>query len=506
MPASKSSSYGQILKSSSILGGAQGVNYLIAMARTKVVAMLLGPAGIGVVSLYQSLTALVGTVAGLGVSSSGVREVAEACASNDPQRIAISSRILIRLSWITGGIGWLLTAALSYPLSQWAFGSHEHAWAVAILGASLLLTTVSGGQMALLQGMRRIGDMARIQILSMAIGTLVAIGLYAWLKEKGIVPVLLSSAIISISFTAYYASQIPRVETTLDWRQTVSGSKRLISLGIAFMWSAIMTAGVAFATRAIITRDLGIEANGIFQSAWGISGMFAGFILSAMGTDFYPRLTAASHDHALMNRMVNEQTEIGILLALPGLLGTMVFAPLIMKFFYTAEFLKGAELLPFFVIGVFGRVISWPMGFIQLAKGASRCFAITETLANLLHLVLVYMLLRLTGLSGAALAFAILYGVYTVGMLLVSHSLTTFRWSVPTLSLLGLASALMVAAFIGQRYLAPNTSLILGASLTAASAIISLRGIASRLDSNHRILRLAGRFPGVRWLCGIQRS
>jgi PST family polysaccharide transporter len=507
-PASETpvSSYGQILKSSSILGGAQGLNLLIAMVRTKVVAILLGPAGIGMVSLFQSMMTMIGTVAEMGVSSSGVREVAEACASDDPQRIAISSRILIRLSWITGLVGWILTAALSFPLSQWTFGSHEHAFAIAILGTSLLLTTLTGGQMALIQGMRRIGDIARIQIFSMVVGTVVAIAIYAWLKEKGVVPVLLTSAAIGLAFSGFYASRIPRAETTLDWKQTFVGSKRLILLGAAFMWSAILTAGVAFATRFIITRDLGIDANGIFQSAWGISGMFAGFILSAMGTDFYPRLTASSHDHALMNRMVNEQTEIGILLALPGLLGTMVFAPLIMKFFYTSKFLAGAELLPWLVIGVFGRVISWPMGFIQLAKGASRCFAFTETLANFLHLLLVIVLLRLSGLSGAALAFAILYGVYTIGMLMVSHHLTEFRWSAQNLRLLGLASILMLVAFFGQRHLPINSSFILGASITAASAMISLRGIAYRLDSNHRLLRLAGHIPGVRWICGIQKS
>jgi PST family polysaccharide transporter len=505
LPASKSSSYGQILKSSSILGGAQGVNYLIAMARTKVVAMLLGPAGIGVVSLYQSLTALVGTVAGLGVSSSGVREVAEACASNDPQRIAISSRILIRLSWITGGIGWLLTAALSYPLSQWAFGSHEHAWAVAILGASLLLTTVSGGQMALLQGMRRIGDIARIQILSMAVGTLVAIGLYAWLKEKGIVPVLLSSAVITVAFTAYYASRIPRAETTLDWRQTLSGSKRLISLGMAFMWSAILTAGVAFATRALITRDLGIEANGIFQSAWGISGMFAGFILSAMGTDFYPRLTGASHDHALMNRMVNEQTEIGILLALPGLLGTMVFAPLIMKFFYTAKFLAGAELLPWLVMGVFFKIISWPMGFIQLAKGATRWFVASETLFGVFHLALTVILLKTSGLQGAAYAFAALYGIHIFAMMLACRILSSFSWSKPTLRLLLTSAVVVTFAFLLQKFTDNVTTFSIGSLLFSISALISLRGIVRRLGhGNQWVIRLTS-LPGTRFILGIQR-
>jgi PST family polysaccharide transporter len=506
IPASEtqtSTTYGQILKSSSILGGAQGLNLLIAMARTKVVAMLLGPAGIGMVTLFQSMTTMVGTIAGLGVSSSGVREVADACASDDPQRIAISSRILIRLSWITGLVGWILTAALSYPLSQWTFGSHEHAFAIAILGASLLLTTLSGGQMALIQGMRRIGDIARIQILSMVVGTVVAIALYAWLKEKGIVPVLLTSAAIGLAFSGFYASRIPRAETTLDWKQTFAGSKRLISLGVAFMWSAILTAGVAFATRAIITRDLGIEANGIFQSAWGISGMFAGFILSAMGTDFYPRLTASSHDHALMNRMVNEQTEIGILLALPGLLGTMIFAPLVMKFFYSAKFLAGADLLPWMVLGVFFKIVSWPMGFIQLAKGATRWFVASETIFGCLHLGLTIVLLKTSGLAGAAHAFAALYGIHIFAMLLACGILSQFSWSRQTIQLLLISALVVVTAFLLQKFTDDMMTYLIGALLFIVSATISLRGIAKRLGiGNKWVARLLG-IPGAGLVLGV---
>jgi PST family polysaccharide transporter len=57
------SSYGQILKSSSIVGGAQAINYVVGLLRTKAVALLLGPSGVGLVGLYVSAIGLVGTFA-----------------------------------------------------------------------------------------------------------------------------------------------------------------------------------------------------------------------------------------------------------------------------------------------------------------------------------------------------------------------------------------------------------------------------------------------------------
>ncbi len=478
------------------------MNYLVGLIRTKLVAVLLGPSGVGLVGLYISVTGLVGTLTGLGIGASGVREVAEAHGSGDAGQIARTVIVLRRACWATGLLGWLLTAALSWPLSLWTFASYERAGAVALLGSTLFLTALSGGQIALLQGTRRIGDIARINVLTMLAGTIVAVGLYAWLRERGIVPVLIATALINLGSSWWFARRIHIPPIDLGWRETWSHSKRLVGLGLAVMWSGLLTAAVGLVTRSLIVRTLGLDANGIYQASWGISGMFAGFILGAMGTDFYPRLTAVSDDHPQVNRLVNEQTEIGILLALPGLLGTLAFAPWIMSIFYSSKFLAGAELLPWFILGIFGRVVSWPMGYIILAKGASRWFAITETAANGLLLGLTIVFLQQFGLWGVSLAFAVLYAFQCLAMAWLSHHLTGFRWNLETGRLLLLTSILVVAGFAAQRWIPGATGFVIGSLLTAIGAVVSLRGITERLGMNHRLVRLACKIPGGRMICG----
>lgn len=500
--AAGGSSYGQILKSSSIIGGAQGINYLIGMVRTKLVAVLLGPSGVGLVGLYVSATGLVGILAGLGIGSSGVREVAEAHASGDPKRVARTVKTLRRACWFTGIFGWLLTATLSYPLSLWTFGSTERMAAVALLGATVLVGAISGGQCALVQGTRRISDLAKLNVLGVIAGTVVAVAIYAWLGVDGIVPVLITSACINLAFSWWFARRIQLTSVELPWSETWHHSKRLVGMGLAFMWSGVLTAAVGLAIRSFIVRQLGLEANGIYQAAWAISGMFAGFILGAMGTDFYPRLTAVANDHEQVNRLVNEQTEIGVLLALPGLLGTLTFAPWIMHLFYSARFLPGAEMLPWFVLGIFGRVVSWPMSFILLAKGASRWFAITETGANAILLGVTLILLHTCGLWGVALAFAILYSIYALCMVWLSNHLTGFSWSRTTIRLLTIATVLVACGFAAQHWIAGPVSMICGSFLTAFASLISLRGIVARLGAGHRIVQMVFRMPGGRLVCG----
>lgn len=241
----------------------------------------------------------------------------------------------------------------------------------------------------------------------------------------------------------------------------------------------------------------------MYQAAWGISGMFAGFILGAMGADFFPRLTAASNDRERVRQLVNEQTEIGILMALPGLIGTLAFAPMMMHFFYSAEFRSGADLLPFMILGVFGRVVSWPMGYILMAKGETRWFILSELASSLVLLTCTHFFLDRYGLVGASYAFAIQYVVYTVGIFGLGWKVSRFLWSRRTVRLLFLSSVLIGFGFYARGIASELHSLVAGVAVTLLTGFFSARGIVRRLGENHRLTRAFLKVPGTRLLCGF---
>lgn len=485
------SSYGQILKSSSIAAGAQAISLMAGLARTKLVAVLLGPAGVGLIGLYESILNLMGTLTGLGVRTSAVRQVAEAHGSGDAERLGRTIAALRRMSWATGLFGVALTVFLARPLSQWAFGHGHHAIPVAILGNALLLTALANGQSALVQGMRQIGNLAHMQILSALAALVISAGFYTWLGEQGIVPVFLGSAGVTLGFSWWFARRIKVYPAVQDWQATLREGWQFVRLGMAFVISGLVLSGVELAARAWILRDFGVEANGLYQAAWSISGAFAGFILSAMAKDFYPRLTTVAKDNKTVTQLVTEQTEIGILLALPGLLATVVFSPWIIQVLYSQKFEKAADLLPWFVLGLLGRVISWPLGFIQLAKGAAGWFVATEVVFHTLHLFFIWLGLRWVGLPGVAMAFAALYACYTVGMLWVAKRLVGFAWTKAVKRLLMEAVAIFALTFFLVRCVSGLAGVVLGAILVVGSGLLCLRRICDRLGREHRVSRLA---------------
>lgn len=496
------SGYRDALRASSIIGGAEGLSYLIGLLRTKAVALLLGPTGVGLIGLYMSYTSLLQTISGLGVAASGVREVAEATASGDLQKQATTVKTLQRACWFTGLVGLVLAVVFAAPAESWSAGEAGGMFDFAILGVAVLITAVSAGQTALLQGTRRIRDLAKVKISSVAVATGFAIAAYFVFRDKAIVPVLVATALIQLIFSWYFVRRVPVQSVVQTWKETALRSRQLVGLGVSFMWSGLLGAGVTSLLSLFVVRWLGIEANGIYAAAWMISGLFAGFILGAMGTDFYPKLTAMQSDHAKMSRLVNEQTEVGILLALPGLLGTLALAPLIIKLVYSSKFLPAADLLPWFVLGVFGQVITWPLGFVLMAKGAKGLYAITETIGHGSRFALCLSLLSVFGLVGMAGAMPITYVVYAVLMLPITYAMIGFRWSTGVLKLLAISALLVGLGFAANRVFSSEVSPVLGVLLTVGSAMFCIRGLARRVGHDHRVVRLFKSMPGGRLLVG----
>src|SRR5208283_1417758 len=110
------------------------------------------------------------------------------------------------------------------------------------------------------------------------------------------------------------------------WAQVRDEAAGLLKLGFAFMASGLLTLGAAYAIRVLVVHKLGLAAAGLYQSAWTLGGLYVGFILQSMGADFYPRLTAIAGDDRECNRLVNEQAQVSLLLAGPGIIGTLTLA------------------------------------------------------------------------------------------------------------------------------------------------------------------------------------
>ena len=476
------STYRQIFKSTALIGGTQVLTLLIGIARTKALALWLGPAGMGLAGLYLSATGLIGTITGLGIGSSGVRQIAEAAGSGDGKKLARTVAALRAAALVSSLAGMLIIVGLCRPLSRATFGKLDYAGDLALVSLTLLCGGVSAGQIALLQGLRRLKDMAAAQVLGAAFGAVVSVTLVFFLRERGVAWFLVAISLFGVLTSWWYARKVKIEKVPIGLGQILTETRGLLSMGFAFMTAGLASAGSSYLTRVLITHRLGLDSAGLYQATWTLSTYYVGFVLSAMGADFCPRLTGVATDNATVNHMVNEQVETGVLIALPGVLATLVLAPWVLSLFYSKAFVAAATLVRWQAIGVFLRVVSWPLAMVLIAKGKSGLYMGTEIVSAALGLALLFGSMRAWGLEGVGVAFAASYILYTATMWAVCHRVSGFSWSRGSRKIVGASCALVLLAFLTSRLLPEPWASGGGALLTLLGGLASFVGLQRLLN------------------------
>jgi PST family polysaccharide transporter len=216
-----------------------------------------------------------------------------------------------------------------------------------------------------------------------------------------------------------------------------------------------------------------------------------------MGADFYPRLTAICDDDEACNRLVNEQAQIGLLLAGPGLLATLSLAPLVIGLFYSPQFHEAGNALRWICLGMMLRVVAWPIGFIIVAKGAQTIFFVTEVAAAVVHFSLALWLTPRFGATGAGAAYFGLYTCHTLIVYCIVRRLSGFRWSAANARL---ALMLLPAATIvfGLFLVAPFwRATVIGTSVTLVAGLYCLHTLARLLPPEALPAPIRARFVGM---------
>jgi len=401
------SSYKQIIKATSIFGGLQVISILISIVRSKFIAVLLGPIGIGISGM---LTATLGILSGLtnfGLGTSAVRDISAAYESGNTKRISIVANVLNRWVWITGFLGMILTLVFSPWLSYLTFGNYDYTIAFLVLSITLLINQLNSGQLVVLQGSRKISLLAKAKLSGSIIGLFTTIPLYYIWGINGIVPALVIAAFTSL-FTSYYFREKVYVEKIrLSKVRSIAEGKQMLKMGFLISMSGFMTLGFSYLVRLFISHEGSITEVGLYNAGFAIISTYVGLIFSAMGTDYYPRLCGVADDNQKINTLVNSQGEVAILIMGPIIMLFILFANWIIYILYSDKFIEIIEMMRWAILGMFFKASSWPIGYIILAKGDSKTFFKSEICAHSYTLILNILGYKFFGLMGLGLTFLI---------------------------------------------------------------------------------------------------
>lgn len=486
--------YGQILRSTSIMGSSAAVVTVFVLVKTKAAAEFLGVTGVGVLVSFTAIQSFAAILFGIGLGNSGVRAVAGIHLDQTRQLSRIVT-IIRRLSWTFGLGALVLIAVFGTLISEVTFGTNQFAVQTSLLGLSILFTTLTAAEYATLQGTRRIGDLAKATLLGNLVGTSLVVAIYLIFGVAGVVPAMIVNSLAQFLAARTYSCRIGLKRSKIKSLEFASQAKSLVTLGASFMWSGLLVTGVTYYAVILITRVLGLDASAYFGGAFAIAGAFVGFLLGAMGADYFPRISRHSLDHPLLRKLVNEQTEVGVLLATPGLVAGMFFAPWLLTILYSSKFAGAAPIMQLFLFWALGKVVSWPLSYVLLALGKNRFYLLSETTINITHVILITVGLHFLGLVGVGIAFGVIYLFYTPMVFLMVRKVIGFKWSRDSCWSIVYAIAALAVAFMLSRQFDARMNVTFGLISTTVLILVATRILLGRMRSNIRTARCFVKIP-----------
>lgn len=489
----RQSSYRQIFKSTSLFGGTQVLTILISVVRSKFIAVLLGPGGMGIAGLINATLRLIEGFSGFGLGTSAVKDVAAAHASGNHEKVSGAVGVLRRLVWITGLLGSLLTFVLSPLLSQLTFGNHDYTGAFRWVSVTLLFNQVSIGQGVVLRGLRRLQFLAKASLLGSLAGLLVSVPLYYFFGLKGIVPAIIASSLLSLILTTYFSGKVRTGKTEVSFKKALSGGREMISMGFMLSLSGLIALGASYIVRVFISIRGGVDQVGLYNAGFAIINTYVGMIFTAMATDYFPRLSGVAENNTASRRLMNEQAEISILILAPVLSAFMVFVNWIVLLLYSSRFSPVNEMIQWAALGIYFKAASFSIGYIFLAKGASRMFLWNELAANSYIFAFNLIGYAVAGLEGLGISFLAGYFVHFLQMFIVSRVKYEFYFNPGFTRIFLVQIALGAACFMIVRLLAPPLSYIAGTIMVLTSFVVSYYGIKERVDLKAVLQKIKGR-------------
>ena len=421
--------YGGIFKALALFGGVKVITILISIVRAKVIALLIGPAGMGINNLLKSTTATINHITGCGLHTSAVREVAKAYDKHDQDSINVTITTLRGLVWITGLLGGILVLVFAGPLSQFAFGNKEYTAAFRILSIMMVFTQINVGQHALLQGCFHYKDLAKATLTGQILSLVLTLPLYYFFREKGIVPALLIASIITVIRSYFFARRVPYQKVKLTLKEYWQNGKSMLSIGIVIALGGQISNASSYLMNVFISRIGSVEAVGLYSATIHIATSYVFLVLSAMTTDYVPRLSALVGDDVKQCDAINKQMVMVTILLTPLLIAFIVLAKEALILFYSADFIVTTHMLELLMTGMLFRAISWCLSYAFIARGDSKTFITNELILFPISLSLKMVGFKFWGYTGIGVSIIVVYLLYSIVMYFVARRKFGFGFS-----------------------------------------------------------------------------
>lgn len=397
-----------IFKVLSIFTSIQVVNMLCSMVKMKFVSIWLEATGVGLFGIFQVVSDTTATITDFGLRQSTTREVA--LNRNNPTRRGRLFATIRSWNFLAGILGAVILSAVSPLLSMVFFESTSFWWTFVILGVCILLNALAAGENSILQGLSRFKQLAQAGLLSSIAGLAISIPLFRFLGHSS---VILSILVYSLCGLYFVHTRRPRdIKSERPRAELLREGKGFAKLGgymavAAFVSTLSTTLFVVWLNRYASTEEVGF-----FQAGNTLVIRYMGFVLTAIGLEFYPRISACARSSYRQSIFVSHEIVFSLSILTPLVILFLVARPLIVRILYTPQF---EVIIPFITIGIIHTILRVPSAIIAFAivsRGHGLLYFVIESVDAIFGLSICILAYLYFGLAGIGAAYVVWYLFY----------------------------------------------------------------------------------------------
>lgn len=378
-------------------------SFVLGIFSTKIISVFLGPPGMALLGSFRNFTAMIKSVATIGISSSVVKLIVENKRDNKALSDIYSTFfwVFLSLSIVLA----LLIAGFAAPISRLLFYTDDYATAIRFFGLLLPLIVLNAFWMAVYNAFEKFKKIVAIQIVSNALIFLLTAFLI-W-KHK-IMGGLLAMAIGESLLLFVTAIYMWRDNENFSFAIAKIVSRKYLGVigkfSVMALLSAVMVPAVLIVIRNGIIETHGIGQAGIWDAVNRTSSFYMSLFSSGLSLYYMPKLASLHTDMEFRNEIKSYFRTLVPLFILM-LAGLYLLRGPIVDLAFTAEFAPVKQLLVWQFIGDLLRIMALAFGFQIMVKTMMKEYFILEIAYNIIYCALSVLLMPKAGVEGALQAY-----------------------------------------------------------------------------------------------------
>ena len=410
--------YKQILKATTLFSSVQGLNILINLVRTKLAAVLLGPAGVGLNGILNETRELIHTSTNMGMDQSGIREVSiaygelqESLNSGEGKEVAeqhLHDAIMLTRSWIMlfALLGTLCMLLFAWPLSWTTFSDGSHVWQYVLLAPAVGFSTMTCGEMVIMKALQRLKKIATVSVINVIAGLFTTIPVYYFFGVDGVVFAIdffcLSTMVIAMWFS--YRCYSPAF--CVEWKFLRQG-KAMIVLGLSFVLAGLVASGSKLLTQTLINVFGGLADVGLYNAGYTVITTASVVCFAVLDNDFFPRLSSIFSNTSERNKTIMRQVKVGLLFSVPITAVLIIAAPILIPLLLSEEFMSIVPMVQIAAPSLICRALYQTISYLPLSAGHSKRYFVIQALSYIVYVPIIYILYREMGVTGIGVGFLV---------------------------------------------------------------------------------------------------